>query len=228
MISVLTLTYKRHHLLEEAIMSFLAQDLKEDFEMVVINDNPWVDYVFENTENVKIINHKHRFPSISAKIEWGYKQCKYDFIYRLDDDDLLTPWAMRNVKQDIEQNPGYDVYRSRGMYLFSENILQREDSAINNGNVYTKQYLDRIKWPNTSSGEDANITHDHGGKIYVSNLKNTMCYRWGMNTFHVSGMGIQPNEVVLAQADRVLDNRKGVIHLTPKFLNNYYDQLSRI
>lgn len=228
MISVLTLTYKRHHLLEEAIMSFLSQDLKEDFEMVVINDNVDVDYVFENTDNVTVINHKQRFPSISAKIEWGYKQCKHDFIYRLDDDDLLTPWAMRNVKQDIEENPGYDVYRSKGMYFFVENILHGEGGNINNGNVYAKHYLDRIKWPNISMGEDADITYYHDGKIYESNLKHTMCYRWGMGTLHVSGMGDQPNEVILAQADRVLDNTKGTIHLTPKFLNNYYEQLSKI
>ena len=39
MISVLTLTYKRHHLLEEAIESFLIQNPEVESEMVVINDN---------------------------------------------------------------------------------------------------------------------------------------------------------------------------------------------
>ena len=43
MISVLTITYKRHHLLEEAIASFLIQENKipkdEPTEMVIINDN---------------------------------------------------------------------------------------------------------------------------------------------------------------------------------------------
>ena len=43
MISVLTLTYKRHHLLEEAIQSFLAQENPPECEMVVINDNAEVD-----------------------------------------------------------------------------------------------------------------------------------------------------------------------------------------
>lgn len=227
MISVLTLTYKRHHLLEEAIMSFLSQDLKEDFEMVVINDNPDVDYIFENNENVKIINHKQRFPSISEKMEWGYKQCKHDFIYRLDDDDLLAPWAMRNVKQDIQENPGYDIYRSTGMHFFVENIYQGEGGSINNGNVYARHYLDRIVWPNTSIGEDAEITYGRGGKMYESKLNHTMCYRWGMATLHISGMGNQPNEIVLTQADNVLDNTKGVIHLQPKFLNDYYSQLPK-
>ena len=59
MISVLTLTYKRHHLLEEAIQSFLSQEL-EGCEMVIINDNKDVDYIYEHP-NVRVINHKERY-----------------------------------------------------------------------------------------------------------------------------------------------------------------------
>lgn len=226
MISVLTLTYKRHHLLEEAIESFLKQELPPESEMVIINDNPDVDYIFDNPR-VKIINHKERFPSISAKLEWGYKQCKYDYIYRLDDDDLLAPWALKNAKIDIETNPGFDMYRSQGMYFFVNNIYEKESSNINNGNIYTKSYLDRIKWPDTSSGEDADITFHHNGTIYESKLKHTMIYRWGMGTFHISGLGIQPNQVILDHADRVLDNTTGDIHLNPHFKNNYYSQIRK-
>ena len=220
MISVLTLTYKRHHLLEEAIESFLKQQA-DDCEMVVINDNADVDYIFDHPQ-VNIINHKERFPSISAKIVWGYKQCKYDYIYRLDDDDLLSPFAMLNATQDIFENPEYEIYRSKGMYFFSENKFEGESSNVNNGNIYTRAYLDRITFPNTSIGEDSDITFNHNAIIYESKLDHTMIYRWGMNTLHVSGMGQQPNEIILAQADRVLNNTKGVIELHPKFLNDYY------
>ena len=59
-------------MLEEAIQSFLAQN-DDHCEMVVLNDNPDVDYEYSHP-NVRIINHKKRFPSISAKFEWGYKQ----------------------------------------------------------------------------------------------------------------------------------------------------------
>lgn len=224
MISVLTLTYKRHHLLEEAIMSFLSQDNISDFEMVIINDNIDVDYVYDHP-NIRIINHKERFPSISAKIEWGYKQCKYDYIYRLDDDDLLSPWALKNLVIDIKENPGYDIYRSQGMYFFTNNIFQSERSNINNGNVYTKSYLDRITFPDKSGDEDVYITFHNNANIYESKLKHTMIYRWGMNTFHISGLGIQPNEVILTHADKVLDNTKGVINLNPHFDNDYYSQI---
>lgn len=226
MISVLTLTYKRHHLLEEAIQSFLSQNVLKDSEMVIINDNPDVEYVFDHPM-IKILNYKNRFPSISEKLKWGYRQCKYDYIYRLDDDDLLAPWALKNVQIDIEVNPGYDVYRSEAMYFFVNNKFEKESSNINNGNVYSKEYLNRIEWPTNSSGEDADITFGHKAKIYESKLKHTMLYRWGMNTFHISGMGIQSNETILNQADKMLDDRKGIVQLNPHFDNDYYEQIKK-
>jgi hypothetical protein len=54
-----------------------------------------------------------------------------------------------------------------------------------------------------------------------------MLYRWGMSTLHISGMGKQTNEAILAQADRVLDNTTGEIELNPHFKNNYYEQINR-
>jgi hypothetical protein len=192
--------------------------------MVIINDNPEVDYVYEH-DRVRIINHKERFPSISAKVEWGYKQCRYDYIYRLDDDDLLSPWALENVKKDILENPGYEIYRSKGMYFFVNNIYEGEGGNINNGNVYTKAYLDRIKFPDNSFGEDSDITFGNNSNIYTSELNHTMLYRWGMSTFHVSGMGNQTNETILNQADKVLDNRSGQIDIHPHFDNDYYSKL---
>lgn len=224
MISVLTITYKRHHLLEEAIQSFLSQEIPPECEMVVINDNPEVKYIY-NHPKVRIINCDERFPSISAKIEWGYKQCKYDYIYRLDDDDLLTPWALKNAQIDIDTNPGFEIYRSEGMYFFMNNLYEKESSNINNGNIYTKSYLDRIKFPDRSGDEDNHITFGHNAIIYESKLKHTMIYRWGMDTFHISGLGVNDNQVILSHADKVLDNTTGEIKLNPHFNHNYYDQL---
>lgn len=223
MISVLTLTYKRPHLLEEAIESFLRQTVAES-EMVIINDNPEVDYVYQH-DRVRIINHKERFLSIGSKLEWGFKQCKYDYMYRLDDDDLLAPWALENVIKDIADNPGYEIYRSKGMHYFSDNIYEGEGGSVNNGNVYTRAYLDRIVFPNSSCDEDSHITFGNNSNIYTSTLNHTMIYRWGMGTYHVSGMGNQSNEILLNQADKVLDNTTGTIFLVPHFDNNYYEQL---
>ena len=111
------------------------------------------------------------------------------------------------------------------MYFFVNNEYIRIRSNINNGNVYAKSYLDRIKFPGTSLGEDADITYSNNASIYESTLNPTMCYRWGMNTFHVSGLGEKSNEVILSHADKVLSNEKGSIELHPQFLSDYYNQI---
>lgn len=224
MISVLTITYKRHHLLEEAIESFLRQTRVPGAEMVIINDNPNVDYIYDHP-SIRIFNCKERFPSIASKLEWGAAQCEYNFIYRLDDDDLLAPQALRNVAITIiESALDYDIYRSRDHYFFVNNVFDKKSSNINNGNVYTKKYLDKITWPDKSGDEDAYITYGQGGTI-CEDVPTSMIYRWGMQTLHISGMGVQPNEVVLRRADDMLADENGVIHLKPHFDNDYYSQL---
>ena len=225
MVSVLTITYKRHHLLEEAIESFLKQVPVPGYEMVIVNDNPEVDYVYDHPA-IRIFNLKERFSSIAAKLKWGYKQCNNDFIYRLDDDDLLAPNAISDAVMGIVLTRGYEIYRSNAHYFFVNNKFEKMSSNINNGNIYTKSYLDRITWPHKSGNEDDDITYGHHAKIY-NNIPTTMIYRWGMNTLHISGLGIQPSEVVLAKADKMLDNTKGVIHLKPHFDNDYYSQLPK-
>ena len=223
MISVLTITYKRHHLLEEAIESFLKQEGAENCEMVVVNDNPNMIYVYAH-DRVRVINHKERFPSIAAKLEWGFQQCKHNYMYRLDDDDLLAPNALLNVMATIQAHPDNEIYRSTHMYFFVNNKFEKISSNINNGNIYTKAYLDRIEFPDKSGDEDAYITFSHKAKI-CEEVPTSMCYRWGMGTFHISGMGIQPNQVILDQADKVLDDTKGEIILNPHFDEDYYNQL---
>lgn len=226
MISVLTITYKRPHLLEEAIESFLRQRRVAGAEMVIINDNPEVDYVYDHP-SIKIFNVKERFPSIAAKLKWGYKQCTHNFIYRLDDDDLLAPEAIYNVAVTvIESALDYDIYRSKDHFFFVNNKFEKKSSNINNGNVYTKKYLNRITWPHKSGDEDAEITFSNGAVI-CEKVPTSMIYRWGMETLHISGMGIQPSEVILAQADKVLTEPGGVIQLNPHFDNDYYSELHK-
>jgi glycosyltransferase involved in cell wall biosynthesis len=223
MVSVLTITYKRKHLLEEAIESFLRQRCYSESEMVIINDNPSVDYVYDHPR-VFIFNCKERFPSIAAKLEWGYKQCKNEYIYRLDDDDLLGPYGVSIVESVIIHNPLKEIYRSSSHYFFVNNVYEKMSDNINNGNVYSKSYLDRITWPDKSGDEDADITFGHKADIFTIQLP-TMIYRWGMNTLHISGMGKQSNETILKEADKVLKEEDGVIILKPHFNTEYYHQI---
>lgn len=223
MISVLTLTYQRHYLLEEAIQSFLLQN-REDCEMVIINDAIDVEYTID-IPNVRIFNCKERFSCIGKKLEWGYKQCKYNFIYRLDDDDLLAPNALNNVEEAImSDDEDFEIYRGKNQIFFQHNIYLGLKDNINNGNVYTKNYLNRIEFPEKSGDEDVDITFGFKAKIYTINTP-IMIYRWGMSTYHISGMGKQENSVILERTEQSVIKEKGTIKLVPKFLENYYSKI---
>lgn len=234
MISVMTLTYQRHHILEEAMESFLRQDFSGESEMVIINDSPIVEYVFEHPK-IRIINLKERFPSVGQKLKFGFSQCKYDYIYRLDDDDLLAPWALSHAWEDIKAHPDYEIYRSDGHYYFENNKFLGIGGSVNNGNVYTKKYLSRIEIPEISCGEDYSMTFDFNAKIYNSPRKQkTMIYRWGMNTYHISGMGKINNNAIYEWADRIVEEKaaerntnveSGLIVLRPHFQEEYYQQI---
>lgn len=235
MISVLTLTYQRHYLLEEAMESFLRQDFSGKSEMVIINDSPKVEYVFEHPK-IRIINLKERFPSVGLKLKFGLSQCKYDYIYRLDDDDLLAPRALSHTWDDIIAHPDYEIYRSDGHYFFENNKFKGIRSNINNGNVYTKKYLSRIEIPDTSTGQDYTMTYKFNAKIYVSPRdQKTMLYRWGMDTYHISGMGKISDDAKNERTDLAVETaakkrntrlEEGLLVLHPHFQEEYYQQIS--
>ena len=223
MISVITMTYKRHKVLEEAIQSFLEQDF-EDCEMVVLNDAD-VIYQYDHPK-VRVINHPTRFDSIGEKLEFGMKQCKGDYIYRLDDDDLLTPWGLSLMDEMIKANPGYDIYRCSNMYFFNDNRFREISCNVNNGNVFTKEFINRIDFPHHSTGEDLDLVYKLGGSICEKDMgKHSMIYRWGSFTYHISAhFGARDMKAVI----ETQVNESGVIVLNPSFKNDYYSQISDI
>lgn len=224
-ISVLTLTYQRHEILEEAIQSFLSQDFKGNSEMVIINDSQDVKY-YINDPRIRIINCSERFSSIGKKLEFGYKQCKYSNIYRLDDDDLLTPNALNISASIILNNPGFDIYRTEKYYYFLNNIFVESVANTNTGNIFTKNYLDRITFPDKSIGEDRDMLDNFNAKIKTVNNKGcTMIYRWGNQVYHISAMD---NSKVNQMTDNLINiKEQGIITLHPQFRNDYYNQLPK-
>ena len=227
MISVLTLTYQRKDLLEEAIYSFLNQTELEDAEMVIINDSIDVEYRID-TPKVKIINLNKRFSSVGKKLEWGFTQCKGDVIYRLDDDDLLTPWALELQREYHRESPNSDIYRCQKHYFYSNNKYQDYADSVNNGNAYSSEWIKGVDMIDKSIGEDNWLTFMANGKVYTGNTgRYSMIYRWGMGVYHISAMGDKPNEEIYKRTDE--SNREyGVIHLEPKFKEDYWSQLPHL
>ena len=53
----------------------------------------------------------------------------------------------------------------------------------------------------------------------------SMIYRWGMGTYHISGMGNVKQEEMFDRVDKDM-KELGVYTLEPKFTSNYYEQIN--
>lgn len=217
------MTYQRHHILEEAIQSYLCNNI-EDTEMVILNDSPTVKYEY-NHPNIRIINYPTRFPTLGQKLAYGFSQCKGEYIYRLDDDDLLTPFAIDLIKEQVKNDA--DIFRSTQSYFLQNNIYQGLMSNVNNGNCYAKGWLESISIPDTTIVEDYQLTFNRGGRIYSEEQggKYTMIYRWNMDTYHISGAGVENcdnPDLVFDYVQMKAGNEQGIITLNPHFKEDYY------
>ena len=225
MISFLTITYQRKHLLEEAIYSFLNQkNLNESDEMVIINDNKNVEYIL-NHPNIKIVNLKERFASIESKYHYGYTECKNDYIYRLEDDDLLARNALNLSKETIKENPVYEIYRSSTHYYFVDNKFKGISGNYNTGVIYTQKYLKKLVCNDMTYLEDMRTFGNYKAKVFTSFKNSTMIYRWGMNTYHISGMGNRTNKEIYDWAEKLCIKENGIINLNPHFDHDYYKMI---
>lgn len=191
--------------------------------MVILNDSPNVQYTFDHP-NVRIINHPTRFGSLAEKLFYGFSQCRGEYIYRLDDDDLLSPFAMDLVKEQIKNDA--DIFRCKKAYFLRNNEYSGFSENVNNGNCYRKEWLDTVKLKNVSIVEDVELTYKSGGRIFTDEGERcTMFYRWNMDTFHISTLGVQHsenNEYLLNEIDNRVQGESGVIALNPHFKIDYY------
>lgn len=226
MISILCITYKRPHLLEEAIQSFLEQG-RDDCEFVIINDNPEVDYVLD-LPNITIINRKEKFVHLTDKVKYGARICKYDYVFRLDDDDLLTPNALENIIADMKDVPGMDIYKCEHMHFFDNNKYKETVVGINTGITYRKDFLISATVTQCSFGEDREVLAACAKEKLHYIKAIGMIYRWGMNEYHVSGMGNISSEKSNAWVESLTKETPGQRILKPGFKEDYYGQIKNL
>lgn len=236
MLSIVCITYQRYRLLEECIQSYLEQEYQGPSEMVIVNDSPLVTYSLTNqigntsqwagksgwTKHVTIHNYPIRFPNIGRKLEYAFSKCQGTHIYRVDDDDLLVPTALTQTHKMIQERPYADVVRSSNFYLFGNNKYERMSEGINNGNVFNRQYINHVVWPDTSADEDLSLVFKEGVNQYTAPNTATMIYRWRGDSTHISNHLHLPSEERL---NFMPTSESGHIVLNPHFDNDYYGQL---
>ena len=225
-ISVLVMTWKRRHLLEEAIESFLRQT-NENCEMVIINDDEKVNYQYDHPR-VKIHNVA-KFQKFMEKLKYGFDQCHYTYMYRLDDDDLMLPNAVDTVLREINTNPNQDLYQSAKHWYVGVNQTEHNGigSAVNTGNTFSKKFIDWLDWANAPEppGEDQWM-------VYYPDIRThefeemTMIYRWGVSPAHLTHKSKQKTMQEFHDGvNQWQNNKEGVelIKLQPHFSRDWYD-----
>ena len=97
--------------------------------------------------------------------------------------------------------------------------------SINNGNCYSRDFINRINWIDKSIGEDNHITFHQNANIFTGNTgKYSMAYRWGMGVYHISGMGDKPNNEIYQMTDKS-NTENGIIYLNPNLKKDYWSEI---
>ena len=104
-------------------------------------------------------------------------------------------------------------------------ISPTKSDSINNGNCYSRNFINRIDWIDRSIGEDNHITFHQNANIYTGDSgRYSMAYRWGMGVYHISGMGDTSNEEIYRITDQS-NKEKGIISLTPGLMKDYWSEI---
>ena len=142
MISVITITHNRAHLIGETIKSVVAQTF-QDFEYIIIDDNS-EDNTYEvvnsfNDNRIKYFKYQD-IDKISRLRNLGINQAKGEFIAFVDSDDI---WDENKLQFQVEKLKLYpdagfsfhsvSLFNSSGVI---KNDLYHDKSGIFTGNIF--------------------------------------------------------------------------------------------
>jgi len=239
MVSWKVTTMGRVSSLEETLFSFINQDDLEDSEMIIVNDYPLQELVY-NHPQVKIFNIKEPFKTIGEKENFAVEQCQGDIIAVTDDDDVYMPNHNTNIKKYFKEDNG--ILHWHGVYYNEPNITKIEFIG-NSGMVFSKKAWEAVgKRKIMNAGEDtefARAIHAKYGYTIGQPPDNEVSawYRWALPThkiYHQSGAGYdiegKPN-IIQRHAMHIEYLRSkgqiptGTIELKPKWLKDYSQML---
>lgn len=117
-ISVIIPAYNCGKYISFAVNSLLNQTFK-NFEIIIVNDGSEDDtekkVLSFNDERIKYYKTEHK--GTSAALNFGIERCSYDWIARLDADDINTPNRLQVQADFINYNPDLDIVSSNAVYF---------------------------------------------------------------------------------------------------------------
>ena len=117
-ISVIILTYNRANLLKEGISSVLKQTY-QNFELIIVDDGSLnnTEKIVKGFKDQRIVYLKHeKNRGVAASCNTGVKKAVGSYVFILNDDDLIVPWALEKLIKKIMQS---DLEKLGGVYGWS-------------------------------------------------------------------------------------------------------------
>jgi hypothetical protein len=198
-ISCKCITYGRVDTLVEALYSFIIQDYPQDrCELIIVNDYPLQELVYDMQPNIRIFNLKETFPIIGDKENFAIEKCQGELIAVWDDDDIALSNHLSNIAEFWKEDSSL-LHWGRGAF-YNEPSITALQALGNSGIVYSKKAWELIgKSPIQNAGGDMTLTNaitalDPSKVVYAypEEDKVSWFYRWFMpsaNTYHQSGQG---------------------------------------
>jgi len=147
--TIITTTYKRPGLLQQAVESVLAQKYL-DWSLIIVNDSPTYDYsIFENNTQYKdarityIRNDENigKNKSVNKVLNAYIQNTDNGYCIFLDDDDWLSPTALIDLQQELSERPKWLVTQR----VQSDGTPFTVAKAIQHSYMYFTDYLLRRK-----------------------------------------------------------------------------------
>jgi glycosyltransferase involved in cell wall biosynthesis len=188
LISWHTVTFDRPTLLQELLYFFMSQTY-ENKELVIINDQNNIKYSCD-IPNVHIFNIEKRFISLGSKRNFAMSKCSGEYVLIADDDDLYYSKHTEHLVDYHIKHPEFDIIKDKCVEFSIDNNI-KEHKAQHMGfpqSCIKREFIEKNKFNN-----DLNYREDQeylkNAKIgLIENNEIYFQYRWGLNTYHLSGL----------------------------------------
>jgi glycosyltransferase involved in cell wall biosynthesis len=238
-ISCICPTFSRAYLLEEAIESFHKQDYQGEKELIVCNDFPLQEFVYEHPE-VKIINLPERCPNLGSKRNTAYSYATGEYMITWGDDDIHLPRRIsRMVNVALELNTEF-LFEGPYIILYGGKISY-QPGLVAGPNMISKRLFEAVGGiPNINSGEDQAFNANL--RKYLNKPKLDVCidpdaqffYRFTSPRPHISQYGFDKADkksgyqIMLEEAEKLIESGKepkGRYELQPHWKKDWVEEV---
>jgi glycosyltransferase involved in cell wall biosynthesis len=191
LVSCITPTYGRIHLLQEMYWSWCQQSYPNK-ELIIVNDQN--NLTITSTDfRVKVFNFDKRFIGLGAKRNFCVEQTSPEakYIMPFDDDDLFLPEHISSLVDGLEKYPTFHRAKNLQHVLINDNMFKEilvGPRPFFGASCFQAHIMRHFKFKDEYvMGEDTTWLDGNGITThFIARSTPTFLYRIGMNIIHAS------------------------------------------